>query len=264
MSNGNLSLAEGYKMITAEYLTKILNFVIPVLLSIIVPAREALIILFVAVMIDTILGIIKSIRFKIFSSSRLKGVFLKLLMYTSLIIIGSIFDIVSAKIISLPVSIMQIFVLILATHEMISSLENVGSMGVNLPFIEILSKFKIPLHLDAIRERVYGNNLIQDIKDEAAIILGKDKAEIYQYWITILKRISKELQSYLISDKVKVTNALNVRITGFMSAIRDKDPGYVDYLCSLTLKILPYTKDQLYILANIGIDYKEKPEQEFL
>ena len=86
-------------------------------------------VLFILVVIDTILGVIRAGKKKELSSSKAKGVVFKLILYYSLIIATHQIT----RIDSFLVSFEKFIVIFLAMTELLSIIENLNKLGVPIP-----------------------------------------------------------------------------------------------------------------------------------
>jgi len=235
---------------------KLLNFVLGALAVYIAPFKTILILLFLLIVIDTILGMWRAFKWRVFSSRKFKCTYKKLVMYMSAIIVSIVMIHILKQLVDINnlVYIVYWIVGILALSEFFSILENLNDLGLNIPMIRIFTKLKTSIPFMP----RYSIDWKKKIYDQTCTILKEEYRPVYDMWLEYSEQIINEATDvkYIIKSEEKqrmLMDAYKVRIkTNLVSQYPDAE-DYINELINLYDKYAPIERQNLYELIYAGL-----------
>jgi toxin secretion/phage lysis holin len=210
---------------------------------------------------DSILGVMRAIKFKVFSSGKFKRIAVKVVLYSITIIICTVIDTHVLCQFGVHFTITQYVIALLCLTEFFSCIENLSDLGVKIPYIYIFSKLKnsIPF-IPNPREL---SNKIDRLIDSTSESIPKNYKDIYEIWVkhtrlfteeNINAKCAKDDLSIIVDCQKKRLEALLMKDADYDKKIEK----YIKYLLDLYTVNPPTTNDSLYILINKGVLFEFK------
>jgi len=234
---------------------KLLNIAGAFIINLLLPFQIIIFALSILVGADSLLGVIRAFKFKVFSSAKFKRIITKILLYLITILICTVVDTFVLTEIGISFQITQYVIALLCLTEFFSCLENLSDLGVKIPYIYIFTKLKnaIPFLPNP---RQLSNKMNKAI-DRASESIPDTYNQIYHTWVNYSLTFTEENMNQKLTEDQLLT-IVDCQKTTLLVLLKRKvnEPNilkYIDYLIKLYNEYPPISKDNLFLLVNKGV-----------